>query len=205
MSYCVNCGVKLDPSLTRCPLCNTPVINPNEMEPNLQAPFPYPKKRGQVDAVKRTDLAILISVILIGTSITCGLLNLFVYRFGHWSFYVIGACIVLWVFCTPMMIYSRLSIYLSIVLDMAAAALYVGIISYDRPGNRWYAGLFLPILLLALCVLLILVFTIRKICRSILTGATALVIASGIFCAGLELLIRRYFDARLYITWSSIC
>ena len=27
MSYCVNCGVKLDPSLERCPLCNTPVIN----------------------------------------------------------------------------------------------------------------------------------------------------------------------------------
>ena len=29
MSYCVNCGVKLEESLTKCPLCNTPVINPN--------------------------------------------------------------------------------------------------------------------------------------------------------------------------------
>ena len=31
MSYCVNCGVKLDPSLKYCPLCNTPVINPHDL------------------------------------------------------------------------------------------------------------------------------------------------------------------------------
>ena len=31
MSYCVNCGVELESSLTECPLCNTPVINPKEL------------------------------------------------------------------------------------------------------------------------------------------------------------------------------
>ena len=204
MSYCVNCGVELDPSLTRCPLCTTPVINPNEMEPNLLPPFPYPKKRGQVDAVKRTDLALLISVVLIGTALTCGLLNLFIYRFGHWSFYVIGACAVLWIFCIPMLLYSRLSIYLSILLDALASALYIGIIAYDLPDSTWYIGLFVPVLLLALALLLAFVYTVRKICRSILSTATAFVIVCGLFCVGLELLIRRFFDARLYITWSSI-
>ena len=28
MSYCVNCGVELDPSAGICPLCHTPVCNP---------------------------------------------------------------------------------------------------------------------------------------------------------------------------------
>ena len=28
MSYCVHCGVELDPSLKKCPLCNTPVLDP---------------------------------------------------------------------------------------------------------------------------------------------------------------------------------
>ena len=28
MSYCVNCGVELDPSAGICPLCHTPVVNP---------------------------------------------------------------------------------------------------------------------------------------------------------------------------------
>ena len=32
MSYCVNCGVKLDKSLKKCPLCNTVVYNPNIKE-----------------------------------------------------------------------------------------------------------------------------------------------------------------------------
>ena len=58
MSYCVNCGVELEPSLTECPLCNTPVINPKELY-NQKKTSPYPKERGQVDVVKRKDLTIL--------------------------------------------------------------------------------------------------------------------------------------------------
>ncbi len=30
MSYCVNCGVELQKSEPRCPLCGTEVVNPNE-------------------------------------------------------------------------------------------------------------------------------------------------------------------------------
>ena len=32
MSYCVNCGVELDASATKCPLCDTPVYNPDGKE-----------------------------------------------------------------------------------------------------------------------------------------------------------------------------
>ena len=68
MSYCVNCGVELDPSLTSCPLCNTPVVNPNET--NTEKPdSPYPTDKGQVEMVKRKDLGILLSVVLSATSI----------------------------------------------------------------------------------------------------------------------------------------
>ena len=80
MSYCVNCGVELDPSLKRCPLCNTPVIHPSQLaQKDTQARSFYPSRKGQVDTVKRTDIAILISVILGGTAIACGLLNRLVY------------------------------------------------------------------------------------------------------------------------------
>ena len=30
MSYCVNCGVELDATASFCPLCHTPVVNPNQ-------------------------------------------------------------------------------------------------------------------------------------------------------------------------------
>ena len=29
MSYCVNCGVELNPGARECPLCRTPVVNPS--------------------------------------------------------------------------------------------------------------------------------------------------------------------------------
>ena len=96
MSYCVNCGVKLDPSLERCPLCNTPVINPNEVSHTHPVP-PFPKEKGQVEVVKSKDLAILLSVSLTATAAVCGLLNLLVFSSSPWSLYVIGACLLLWV------------------------------------------------------------------------------------------------------------
>lgn len=54
MSYCVNCGVELDPSLKSCPLCHTPVINPNELKKEVSS-SPYPTQKGQVEVVKRKD------------------------------------------------------------------------------------------------------------------------------------------------------
>ena len=63
MSYCVNCGVELDPSLKKCPLCNTPVINPNELEGLTYEP-PFPTVKGQVEPVKRKDLFLFTIVVL---------------------------------------------------------------------------------------------------------------------------------------------
>ena len=100
MSYCVNCGVKLDDSLERCPLCNTPVINPNEVSCSHSVP-PFPKENGQVETVKNKDMAILYSLVLIATGASCGLLNLLAFNSSAWSLYVIGICIILWVVAIP--------------------------------------------------------------------------------------------------------
>ncbi len=43
MSYCVHCGVELAPSEEKCPLCKTPVMDPNQAwrEPEER---PYPER-----------------------------------------------------------------------------------------------------------------------------------------------------------------
>ena len=51
MSYCVNCGVELDRSAKACPLCNTPVINPNELLRKEQK-TPFPQEKGQVETAR---------------------------------------------------------------------------------------------------------------------------------------------------------
>ncbi len=41
MSYCVHCGVKLAPSEARCPLCQTPVVDPvTPYDPSVPKEFP---------------------------------------------------------------------------------------------------------------------------------------------------------------------
>ena len=47
MSYCVNCGVELDETASFCPLCHTPVYNPNQPvnEASTKNPFPPSARR----------------------------------------------------------------------------------------------------------------------------------------------------------------
>ena len=140
MSYCVNCGVKLDPSLKYCPLCNTPVINPHDLS-KMQPISPFPKEKGQVEVVRRKDLAILLSVSLTAAGLCSLLLNLLVFRQHLWSLYVIGACVLIWVMSIPAVIYTKLPIYLSLLFDGLAVMLYQFLISFNTTDHSWFFGL----------------------------------------------------------------
>lgn len=203
MSYCVHCGVELDATATSCALCNTPVINPNE-EIDRKSPTPFPQKRGQVERVKHTDLAILLSVVLASTSIACALLNFLVFKDSFWSFYIIGACLLLWVFFVPVIIYTKLPIYLSILFDGMAVGLYMLIIAYEYDGYDWYLHLAVPITGLITLLVLIYVFLRRYFQTSILSSAIYLFTEVAIFCVGLEIMLRSYFERTIYLTWSAV-
>lgn len=174
MSYCVNCGVELDASATKCPLCDTPVYNPKAPEPEKQ-PSPFPREKGQVEVVKRKDLGVLLTVIVLATAVTCGLLNAFVFRSSLWSLAVIGVVLVLWVIMIPVVIYTRQPIYLSILLDGVAVIVYLYLLTYLTGHNSWFYGLGLPIVLLVTAVVEAVMFCIRKLPMSFLTGALYLI------------------------------
>lgn len=204
MSYCVNCGVELEASLKECPLCNTPVINPNQNTSQSMSAKPYPAAKGQVEVVKRKDLGILLTVVLSATSITCLLLNLLVFQASLWSFLVIGVCICLFFFAFPAVIYTKMPIYLSLLADGAAVAIYLYMITYLTESANWFWGLGLPIVVTL--VLLIELYTLlaRKLPFTILSGALYLFLEIPTFCVVLELLIKRYLEVPYFITWSAI-
>ena len=203
MSYCVNCGVKLDPSLDRCPLCNTPVLNPNDIP--LDRPVsPFPKEKGQVEVVKRKDLAILLSVVLLATGGTCLLLNLLAFQNHFWSLYVIGACLVIWVMAIPAVIYTRMSMPLSLLLDGAAIALYQYLICFNTTDNRWFLQLGLPITVLVTALAILLTLLIRKVSHSFLAVALYIFSEIAVLCVGIELLIRHFLERDPALTWSAL-
>lgn len=203
MSYCVNCGVELEASLRECPLCHTPVVNPKEAGKTVP-PSPYPTDMGQVEEVKRKDLGILLSVVLSATAVTCLLLNLLVFNRSLWSLLVIGICICLFVFTFPMVYYRKMPPSLSLLADGAAVAVYLYMIAYLTPSTAWFWQLGLPIVLLVILNTEIFTFLARLVPFSLLSGALCLFIEIPLFCAALEVMIRRMLSAPIRLTWSAV-
>ncbi len=205
MSYCVNCGVKLEASLEECPLCHTPVLNPKEFS-HTRPVSPFPRVRGQVDAIKSKDWAVLLSIVLIAVCISCGMLNWLVYDRYLWSLPVIGACIIIWVAAIPAVIYTRLPIYASLLFDGLAVSLYLYLITLMTKTNNkaWFWELGLPITGLATFLVIVFVLLRRKLSASFLTTALYIFAEIPVLCICIELLARRFMGAPKGLSWSAV-
>ncbi|MCM1125337.1 MAG: DUF6320 domain-containing protein [Lachnospiraceae bacterium] len=203
MSYCVNCGVELEASLKSCPLCHTPVINPNELK-EAAALSPYPAEKGKVDVANRKDFGILTSIVLIAASLSCLLLNLFVFPDGPWSLFIIGACLVLFVLVFPAVIYTKLPVYISLLFDGVAIGIYLYLISFNTTDAEWFWRLALPIVALTVILVEIFALLLRSFPVSFLATSLYFFIETAFLCIGIELLIQHYLNKPLHLTWSAI-
>ena len=138
MSYCVNCGVELDDTAAFCPLCHTPVNNPNQPVDHT-SPKPFPTERKEVPPVSRIHLAILLSTVLVSVAVCCGVLNLFLRTQRTWSLYVIGAAVMLWIWLVlPLLRRKKDTLGLQLLADILAIAIYVSFIAVELDGWDWY-------------------------------------------------------------------
>lgn len=201
MSYCVNCGVELDGDAVQCPLCQTPVINPvcppdAEMTPN------FPLERQEVEPVDRKELAMLLSAMALCASVCCGLLNLFLlWRGVPWSWFVMGACAMLWVWLVPPLVLRKVPSVFFLLLDLLAVGGLLVLISAANHGQSWLVGIALPVWAGFSLLLLIIWQTACK--RSFLSRS--LLVLSGIvlFLLWLEFVIDRFLGA-YHPMWSLI-
>ena len=204
MSYCVNCGVELDPSAGICPLCHTPVVNPGRPV-DEEAPPPFPTRRAEVQPVNKWEVALLLSAMLASVAVCCGLLNLFFLRSDRpWSLYVIGAAVMLWIWLVPPLLHRTMPLWLRLLLDVAAVGVYVYLISIDLRGHDWYMGLALPIILTGGAIMAALGLLLGKGRRSILSSVTLIIGSVGLFLVGVEVFIDRWLFGRWTPGWSLV-
>ncbi|MBO5291940.1 MAG: hypothetical protein J6B10_02025 [Lachnospiraceae bacterium] len=203
MSYCVNCGVELDPSLQSCPLCNTPVINPNELK-KMMPPSPFPEDRGQVETVHRKDLAVLLTAFLVSSAVACALLNLLVFQKAYWSLPIIGICMIIWVFAIPLVIYRKISVWVSILLDGLSTILYLYLLTWLTAKNEWFYHIGIPIVILVTLLIETVAFLYRKFPVSFLGSALYFVIAAALLCVGIEIILDIYFHGSISLGWSAV-
>ncbi|MDO5336909.1 MAG: DUF6320 domain-containing protein [Eubacteriales bacterium] len=203
MSYCVNCGVELDKTCKVCPLCNTRVINPGQPVDEI-SPKPFPELPGKLDPVQRSDMALLMTVILASTAVVCGFLNLLAFQQGRWSLYVIGICVNLWIFFLPLFFPGKLTPYISLVLDGISIALYFGVISLLHPAGGWYGAIALPVIIVLTLLLLLFLFFLKYLHSSVLALAVVIITEIGGICTVVELLINLFLDRPLSLSWAAI-
>ncbi len=201
MPYCVHCGVELDPTAAACPLCQTPVQDPN-CPVDTVSPKPFPQDPGEVPPVSRTELALLLSAMFLSVALCCGLLNLFFHNVRWWSLYGIGLALLLWVWFVPPLIFRKMPLPLRLFLDAAGVGGYVALIALELGGWNWYFGVALPILLVGAALVVGLGFLLEGGRRSILSSVTLIIGAIGLFTVAVEFFVERYLTGAVDLTWS---
>ena len=204
MSYCVNCGVELEASLTFCPLCNTPVINPKQLAIQKTAISPFPKEKGMVENVKRSDLSILMCTILLSTSVVCGITNFFVAKDILWCIPIIGLCALLLVFSIPFLIYTKLPISISLLFDGIITGTYLFMFTFLTSDSRWFWEVALPITVLTTLLVEIFLILFKYISSSFLPTALYFFAEIGTFCLGIETFLDGYRYGVISLFWSII-
>lgn len=175
MSYCVNCGVELGGGASKCPLCDTPVINPNISAPeNINPPFP---ERIEIPkATKNRYSAIIVSIILLIPNIVCVLTNLLFAPEKPWSIYVVASTAITWFLVVfPFFMKSKRK-YLTLLVDTIATAAYIFIFYYyNSEQTGWFWKLALPLVVGVFGFIAILVAYFSK--KRSLTGSLITVFA----------------------------
>lgn len=201
MSYCVNCGVELEQSEKRCPLCNVEVINPEApYDPSL--PRPYSPHIVRVQArLERRYLAWIITILVLLAGIVCVVADLVYVGGMTWSVYVVAGLMMAWVLVLlPLM--TGIHPVLAVLLDVCALLAFLYVINMADTSSDWYLTLAMPQVLLygALALLDVLLWRGRLLKGWQRYGV--IVMSIGVALMGLEVLLDLFNDMRVELDWS---
>ncbi len=162
MSYCVNCGVELDNSAKRCPLCDTPVYNPQMLNHEKEV-TPFSQVPVIPSQVKTRFIALIVSVVMLIPSLVCLMLNLFFSPDNLLYVYTSSTIFLCWIVFVFPFIISKVKPYLLWAFDSVAIALYVFLFYFKNIyEENWYYSIALPSLAIISACVLYYIFWTRK-------------------------------------------
>ncbi len=202
MSYCVHCGVELDKSEKRCPLCQTEVINPREPF-DEKAVRPYPRRLDPITRqINRRFIGSLITIVLAFPALLCGAIDFSQAGRLTWSAYVIGALILVWSWTVPYYLLRRRSLSGIFIPGVLALLSYLFLIAWLQQDLSWYLPLALPLVLMpAALIFLIIALVWRRLIRGFAIPA-AVLIAAGLLIVAIELVLKHAAGGLARPTWS---
>jgi hypothetical protein len=197
MSYCVNCGVKLKESEKVCPLCNTKVINPN----NLKTEFipAYSQNIEKTKKVNKKYLCFLITIILMGVTIITVLCNLIFTGNITWSIYVVASILFL---------NSKLSFVLfknkffPLFIDLLTTETLIYVIAYLNNGLHWFYYLVCPFIFIIWIYIILCTFVLSKKKYNLLRRFSVAFSFISVILLIIESCIDMYKYEKITINWS---
>lgn len=163
MSYCVNCGVELDPSAEKCVLCDTVILNPKEAGKEKPEP-PFAREMHIPKSVSQRFMACVISMVMLIPNIVCLFFNIMVSSDTFWSFYIFATSLLAWVVFVFPFFTKKHKPYLMWAFDTVAVLSYFYFFSImDESGVNWFFPVALPVVLvLSLQMLIYMLWAIGK-------------------------------------------
>ena len=140
--YCVKCGVKLQEGVEQCPLCLTPVWNPEQKEERRSYPDTLPQQHLEADIPGAVALTVICAVASIVTLTVC----LKLYGKLQWGGYVILGLLLFYVIAALPRWFREPKCEIFVPVDHVAVALYVLYIC-TATGGRWFLSFALPVVI----------------------------------------------------------
>lgn len=202
MSYCVNCGVELDKSLKQCPLCATPVVNPNEIDTeDTVTSYPVEHMEKIVKKLRLISANLVTSIFLTGL-ILCPLCNFVINDTLTWSKYVIPSIIFAWCCAVPPIVIRHNGLLKCVMIDFIAVFIYLATMNMlTTPNINWFSNICIP-MLLYLCGSFILLYTLSVKRIGVMYIISIGFVLSGIFCMMTEYFVRKFRLLEIEFVWS---
>ena len=140
--YCVKCGVKLQDGTETCPLCQTPVWNPDQIVRERNFPDSLPERHRDSGRPLAVAMLVLAVVEIIVVMIVCFRL----YGELRWGGYAIGGIGLFYVIAFLPQWFREPRGEIFVPVDHVAATLYVLYICV-KTGGHWFLSFALPIVI----------------------------------------------------------
>lgn len=202
MAYCVKCGVKLEDSEKKCPLCQTVVCHPDIKIPD-NAIQPYPEEHTILLREMNNKYKIIIATIC--TFIPAFMTLICDYKINSgqilWADIVFSAVCFLYCLIFVPLIFTKKDVLVYIGIDFGALLAFVWYISFTL-GKNWYFPFAFPLMLSIILITFSSILLKRFTKASYLFVFAIDFILAGADCILTEYLITSTFFSHVRFIWS---
>lgn len=200
MAYCVKCGVKLEESERRCPLCQTVVYHPDLFE-DSDGNIPYPKIKPEVKRMHKKLKILIASIIIMIPTVLTLICDYSINKKIVWSDIVVSAVCFSYCLVFIPLIFNKKNVLLYLIIDFFSLLLFLKYIEYTI-GGKWFIKFAFPISVSAALIALAAIIINRYVNPSYLLTSALVFILSGIDCVLIEFLLCITFMKRVHFIWS---